>query len=535
MGIQFGWALQMANMSSIYEFLGAKSDEIPLLWLAAPLTGLIVQPIIGYLSDRTWHPTFGRRRPYFMIGAILSSIALVLMPNCSELWMAAGLLWILDSSINISMEPFRAFVADNLPEEQRTFGFSMQSLFIGLGSVVASSLPWIFTNWIGIKDAAGHVGIPSNVKWSFYIGAAAFLLFVLYTVLTSKEYPPSEPQSDAPKKEKKSGVLVGLKEIFEAIMTMPKRMRQLAVVQFLTWPGLFLMWFYYTPVVGETFFKGVANRPIILDIAEVINMENAENSKVSELQKQRKKNAANAKTQERRELAEYAKVYIEKVSFNERPVQLNECLVNNQLDTLRFYELLETSKILNDQTLDSALITANYSALKNDVLMNLFDNKLKERYKSGVEYAGLTYSFQNLITFIFALFLPLLASAFGNKTTHQICLTIGGLGLMSIWLFSLENSSALFFVMGAVGIAWASILSMPYSMLAGCLPSDKIGVYMGIFNFFIVLPEIIATLFFGWVMKEFLNNERTLALLVGGTLLILAGILTMRISETKNS
>lgn len=185
MGIQFGWALQMANMSSIYEFLGAKSGEIPLLWLAAPLTGFIVQPIIGYLSDRTWHPTFGRRRPYFMIGAILSSIALVLMPNCSELWMAAGLLWILDSSINISMEPFRAFVADNLPEEQRTFGFSMQSLFIGLGSVIASALPWIFTNWVGMKDEIGHVGIPSNVKWSFYIGAAAFFLFVLYTVILS--------------------------------------------------------------------------------------------------------------------------------------------------------------------------------------------------------------------------------------------------------------------------------------------------------------------------------------------------------------
>ena len=188
MGIQFGWGLQMANMSSIYQFLDAEPDKIPFLWLAAPLTGLIVQPIIGYISDRTWHPFWGRRRPYFLIGAILSSAALVLMPNSSELWMAAGLLWILDSSINISMEPFRAFVADKLPEEQRDLGFAMQSMFIGAGSVIASALPWILTNWVGIVSASGnHDAIPYNVKLSFYIGAAAFFVLVLYTIITSKE------------------------------------------------------------------------------------------------------------------------------------------------------------------------------------------------------------------------------------------------------------------------------------------------------------------------------------------------------------
>ena len=194
MGIQFGWALQMANMSSIYEYLGAEPDKLPFLWLAAPLTGLLVQPIIGYLSDKTWHPTFGRRRPYFLIGAILSSIALILMPNSPSLWMAAGLLWILDSSINISMEPFRAFVADKLPEEQRTLGFSMQSLFIGLGSIVASSLPWILSHWFGVTNISEKGQIPYNVKISFYIGAAAFISFVLYTVLTTKEYPPTQEE-----------------------------------------------------------------------------------------------------------------------------------------------------------------------------------------------------------------------------------------------------------------------------------------------------------------------------------------------------
>ncbi len=258
MGIQFGWALQMANMSSIYEYLGAEPDKLPFLWLAAPLTGLLVQPIIGYLSDKTWHPFLGRRRPYFLFGAILSSIALVIMPNSPQLWMAAGLLWILDSSINISMEPFRAFVADKLPEEQRTLGFSMQSLFIGLGSVVASSLPWILSHWFGVTNVSDKGQIPHNVKISFYIGAVAFITFVLYTVFTTKEYPPTEEEIKE-LKSKKGGFVNGFNEILDAILKMPKRMKQLALVQFLTWPGLFLMWFYYTPAVGNFIYGGSAD------------------------------------------------------------------------------------------------------------------------------------------------------------------------------------------------------------------------------------------------------------------------------------
>ena len=422
MGIQFGWALQMANMSSIYEFLGAKPDEIPMLWLAAPLTGLIVQPIIGYMSDRTWHPTFGRRRPYFFIGAVLSSIALVMMPNCSELWMAAGLLWILDSSINISMEPFRAFVADKLPENQRTFGFSMQSLFIGLGSVVASALPWIFTHWIGVEDAAGHTGIPTNVKLSFYIGAAAFFLFVLYTIVTTKEYPPQEIPDREKVVERRKGFGAGAAEIAHAITHMPRKMKQLALVQFLTWPGLFLMWFYYTPAVGADIFGGTA--------------------------------------------AEGA------------------------------------------------------------------DPALRALYKQGNELAGLTYSVQNLTTFLFALALPVLASRIGKKFTHQLCLSIGGAALIMLqFIHGAEQAHLLFAVMACVGIAWASILSMPYSMLSDCLPADKIGVYMGIFNFFIVLPEIIAAISFGWVMEHVLHENRMMAISIGGCLLIVAGLLTMRIQE----
>lgn len=432
MGIQFGWALQMANMSSIYEYLGAEPDKLPFLWLAAPLTGLLVQPIIGYLSDKTWHPTLGRRRPYFLIGAILSSIALILMPNSSSLWMAAGLLWILDSSINISMEPFRAFVADKLPENQRTLGFSMQSLFIGLGSIVASSLPWILTHWFHVNNVAAQGEIPYNVKISFYIGAAAFITFVIYTVFTTKEYPPTEEEIRE-LSNKKGGILEGFKEITHAILNMPKRMKQLALVQFLTWPGLFLMWFYYTPAVGNFIYGGSAD-------------------------------------------------------------------ASSQIIVKDWITIVDQGKLL---------------------------------YTRGTEFAGLTYSFQNIITFLFAFLIPFIASKIGNKFTHMMCLLVGGLGLMSIQFIDKDSVLGLYGVMAAVGIAWSSILSMPYAMLSGCLPENKIGVYMGIFNFFIVLPEIIAALFFGDFMKNILHNNQIYGVMCGGSLLVIAAILTTRIDSQK--
>ncbi len=412
LGIQFGWSLQMSNMSAIYEYLHATPDEIPLLFLAAPLTGLIVQPIIGYLSDRTWHPTFGRRRPYFLIGAVLSTTCLIFMPNSSTLWMAAGLLWILDSSINISMEPFRAFVADKLPEQQRTRGFSMQSLMIGVGASVASALPWIFSNWFGVGDV-NEAGIPTSVKISFYCGAFAFMGAVLYTVLTTKEYPPSDISLREKATESKKGFGGGAAEIFHAIANMPKRMKQLALVQFFTWPGLFLMWFYYSPAVARNVFGATS----------------------------------------------------------------------------------ETDPL----------------------------------YSKGIEFAGLTLSFYNVITFLFALALPFLAGKIGRKYTHALCLSAGALGLISVAFISTPNM--LFLSMTGVGIAWSSILSMPYAMLSGSLPENKIGIYMGIFNFFIVLPEIIASLFFGWVMIHLLDNNRLLAVMLGGFLMILAALFCLRVND----
>jgi hypothetical protein len=292
------------------------------------------------------------------------------------------------------------------------------------------------------------------------------------------------------------------------------------------------MWFYYTPAVGETIYEGLANRPVILEIAEMIRANEFDSSKIYKLQELRKKNLQLDKFKERRELVKYAEAYIQKVNFNDRPTLLNSCIMNNQLDTIQFYKLLDQSKFLSGEIIDPALFKSKN--LQDDVLMNLFDGKLKERYKAGTELAGLTYSFQNLITFLFALMLPLLANKLGQKMAHQLCLTVGGIGLISMsFIHGVENQLMLFFVMGAVGISWASILSMPYAMLADCLPSNKIGVYMGIFNFFIVLPEIIATLTFGWVMQTFLDNNRVLAVAIGGGLLILAGILTLRINNTK--
>ncbi|HVV07095.1 MAG TPA: MFS transporter [Puia sp.] len=416
-GIQFGWDLQRANMGPIYEYLHANADTIPLLFLAAPLTGLLVQPIIGYMSDHTWHPRWGRRRPYFFAGAVISSIALIIMPHSSALWIAAGLLWVLDTFGNVSMEPFRAFVADKLSEEQRTSGFVMQSLMIGLGGCIASALPWIMTNWLHIKNTAASGTIPDNVKWSFYIGAFFFLSAVLYTVFTSSEYPPVETPEKEKIKEERKGFGGGLSEIFAAIAHMPRRMRALALVQFFTWPGLFLMWFYYaTAVARNVFGAGSTTDPL---------------------------------------------------------------------------------------------------------------------YNEGASFAGLTLAYYNVITFLFAFILPAIARRLGRKLTHSLCLLCGAIGLISVAFVS--NKYMLYGCMTGVGIAWASILSMPYAMLSGVLPENKIGVYMGIFNFFIVLPEIIASLGFGWIMKHLLHNDRLLAVQIGGGLMVLAALICYVLVDEKET
>jgi maltose/moltooligosaccharide transporter len=411
LGIQFGWGLQMANMSAIYEYLGAEPHQIPMLWLAAPLTGLLVQPIIGRLSDRTWWPRLGRRRPYFLVGAILSSLALIAMPNSSTLWMAAGLLWILDASINISMEPFRAFVSDLLPPEERTRGFAMQSFFIGLGAVIASALPWIMTNWLGVAPSAPGT-IPDTVKWSFYVGAAAFLGAVLYTIVTTREHPPADLAAFEREKAATAGMGAGLRDITAAVRAMPRTMRQLALVQVSTWLGLFCMWLYFPVAVATNIFGATPGSP---------------------------------------------------------------------------------------------------------------------RYQEGVEWAGLCFAAYSAVCFAFAFVLPPMARRRGRKLTHAICLLAGAAGLLSVAVIS--NPSLLLLSMVGVGIAWASTLSMPYSILAGAIPAGKTGIYMGIFNFFIVIPEIVAALGFGWVMSHLLDNNRMAAVVAGGFFLLLAAVLVTRVHE----
>jgi maltose/moltooligosaccharide transporter len=414
-GIQFGWGLQMANMSPIYKYLGASDAQIPLLWLAAPLTGLIVQPIIGAMSDRTWSP-LGRRRPYFLVGAILSSLALVAMPHCGALWMAAGLLWILDASINVSMEPFRAFVADKLPEAQRGAGFAMQSFFIGVGAVVADLLPWILKNWFGVTSATTSANvIPPNVRVAFYAGAAAFLGAVLWTIFSTTENPPENLEAFRRKKSESAGLARFASGIFRALLEMPATMKQVALVQFFTWLGLFCMWLHFSNAV-----------PVV------------------------------------------------------------------------------------------------FGATGTD----------SELFKRGAEWAGVCYAVKDAVTFVAAFALMAASRHMARRRIHGICLALGGLGLLAVGcVHGEEQKGWLLLALALGGVAWASILSMPYAMLAGALPADRVGVYMGIFNFFIVLPEIIAALTFGPLVKNFLNGNLVHAVMAGGVFLLLAAALAQRVDE----
>lgn len=417
LGIQFGWGLQMANTSAIFEYLGADAHQIPILWLAAPLTGLVVQPIIGNLSDNTWGP-LGRRRPYFLAGAIFSSIALVLMPNSSSLWMAAGLLWLLDTSANVSMEPFRAFVGDLVPETQRTKGFAIQSLLIGLGSITASALPWVLSHGLHLGGSSDHANtVPWSVEISFYVGAIAFLGTVLWTVVTTEERPPKDMEAFQRQQEERLGVVSTIQEIIKALRDMPKTMRQLAWVQCFSWLGMYCMFLYFPPAIAHNIFGA-----------------NGEGTPL---------------------------------------------------------------------------------------------------YTEGIEWAGLCIAAYNLVCVGFSFLLPRLSKATNRRTTHMLCLLAGSAGLMS--LIVVPNQYWVFASMIGVGIAWASLLSMPYAILVGALPPKRSGIYMGIFNFFIVLPEVFASLGLGWIMVNVLGDDRLLAVVLGGVFMAIAAVLTLRVETPQSS
>lgn len=525
LGIQFGWGLQMANMSAIFEHLGA--TKVAGLWLAAPLTGLLVQPIVGYLSDRTWHPRLGRRRPYFLVGAILSSAALILMPNSSALWMAAGLLWVLDASINISMEPFRAFVADKLPERQRTLGFTTQSFFIGVGAVLASMMPYMLTNWFGVENEAEGNAIPTSVRISFYIGAAAFFTAVLYTILTTKEYPPDPAQQQEIKNNK--GFIAGFREITGSIAHMPKIMRQLAPVQFFTWMGLFCMWIFFGVTIARSVF-GYQDQSPQTDLG----FEAVKTAAFAQLEKNTGINSGQGK----KELAKYfntpgqsfpAGVGISTTTLfqNFRQIRADNPTAFNSLD-----EKIKTIKNTDGQSADWTIME-NFitgKAASADLFIEEYRSN-KKKYNDGVEWGGNCFAFYSVITFLVAFLLPRVAYRIGLKRTHFMCLVAGGIGLLAIWI--IQNKYALFLSMTGVGIAWASILSMPYAMLSNRIPAEKMGIYMGIFNFFIVIPEIITALSFDWILENIFDWNRTIFVATGGALLLLASLLCLRVSESK--
>jgi maltose/moltooligosaccharide transporter len=489
-GIQFGFELQNSNVSRIFETLGANKDEIPILWIAAPVTGLIIQPIIGYLSDRTWHPYWGRRRPFFFLGAILATIALFFMPNSPTLWIAGSMLWIMDASINISMEPFRAFVGDKLPAEQRTRGFAMQSFFIGIGSVVAAMLPWVFTNVFNFSNQAPSGEVPESVKWSFYMGGLAFFFSVMYTVFTTKEMPPENLEKFEQEK-KEVTFWKGVKETFGGIFHMPKTMIQLAWVQFFTWFSLFAMWIYSTNAVTSNLYNMKVEREMINKMELFI--QNQLNTNEIKLAKKQELKSLQADINE-----------IKEFRANQNPTAITLNLANY---------FSESTEVLNSNE-------------KSEL------TRVKQEFNNGADWLSICSSIRNGVAAIFAFIIPWIAIKTNRRKTHMISLLIGGIGLISIYFIS--NPMYLAFSMGMVGIAWASILSMPYAILAGALPSDKMGYFMGVFNFFIVIPQIVAATILGFLTMKFFGGNTIYTIMFGGFTMIIAGVLTLKVKDADD-
>ena len=627
LGIQFGFGLQNANVSRIFETLGAAIDDIAILWIAAPLTGLIVQPIIGYLSDRTWSEKWGRRRPFFLIGAILASASLLLMPNSPTLWIAAGMLWIMDSSINITMEPFRAFVGDNLPDKQRTIGFATQSFFIGIGAVVSSLMPYILTNWFDVANTAPEGVIPPSVKWSFYIGGAVFLLAVLWTVYRAKEYSPQElasfddgaghtyammlsPEEEATAAKSKltigavlTAVGAGLmnwvnysqldKQLFilggfvsfvgilamiagylqrnkqhnalvqmaDDLQFMPKTMKQLAVVQFFSWFALFAMWIYTTSSVTRTVYDmnitpevvnvlekqlekvetDVANLPI--GNKEEIATKEKETEKISSIKEELNdlKKTFGMGISETPTSLSLASYFLNNRILNEKDILIstNPSAQKSQMSTAAKAEMTSLLEKHQDNipTNDDQISYATFKELTEKVggqntpsmstILTL--KRVQKEYNNGGDQVGIWFAIYNLVAAMVAFLIPVFAKKIGRKMTHLIFLVLGGLGLISISMITTPEMGYLSMI--GVGFAWASILAIPYAILTGVLPAQKMGYYMGVFNFFIVIPQLVAAAILGGILSSFFNSEPIYALIIGGASLILAGILTLRVDD----
>jgi maltose/moltooligosaccharide transporter len=477
LGIQFGFALQNANTSRIFETLGADVEDIPILWIAAPVTGLVVQPIIGYFSDRTWN-RLGRRRPYFLVGAILASIALCVMPNSPSLWVAAGTLWIMDASINISMEPFRAFVGDNLSDKQRTLGFAMQSFFIGVGAVVGSLLPYIFTNWIGLSNTAEEGVIPPSVKWSFYVGAIAFLGAVLWTVFRSKEYSPEELEAfEAAEKQAENASEKNQGEYSGSVST--QRNYGLGMMAI----GALVTYLVYANGLSKELyilFVGLAIAGLLFLIAAQQRQRGADSGFV-----------------------------------NIVTDLLNMPKTMRQLAWVQFFSwfALFSMWIYTTQAVTGHVFNAT--------------DTTSQAYNDAADWVTVMFTVYNGVAAAVAFLLPVIARKTSDQFTHFLALCLGGAGLLAIYFVG--SKTGLLLTMVGVGVAWASILSIPYAMLSGSLPASKMGYFMGVFNFFIVIPQIVAATILGFLVKELFSNQPVYALMVGGAAMILAGILSLRV------
>ncbi len=435
LGIQFGFALQGGFMSRIFQTLGASQDDIPALWIAAPLTGLLVQPIIGYLSDRTWSPRWGRRKPFFLIGAVLSTITLFFLPHSPVLWVAAGSLWVLDASINITMEPFRALVADKLPDSQRSYGFVMQTLIIGVGTWIASNLPWLISK-VGVSNEALPGIVPLSVKIAFGIGGAIFMISVLYTIFTTSEYPPDDLEEFKRENNESKGFLNGFREIFSSINRMPKTMKLLGIIQFFSWFAFFAMWSLATPALTTHVFNAPA------------------------------------------------------------PIETNY----NMLD--------EGSKAL---------------------YMNA-----SKSYNDAADLVGSYMGMYGLSSMAFALILTFYAAkrTINRKYIHMFSLFAGGAGFISMYF--IQHPPQLIYSFILIGISWGSILSMPYAMLSSAINPKKMGIYMGIFNMFIVIPQIIAaTGGLNYLYHVIFGADVINSMLLAGTSLIIGGLANFLITDQK--
>jgi maltose/moltooligosaccharide transporter len=412
-GIQFGFALQNVNTSRIFATLGTQIDGLALAWLAAPVTGLLVQPVIGYLSDNTWHPTWGRRRPFFFVGAVLAATALFLMPNSIAVWMAVAVLWLMDASINVSMEPFRAFVGDKLDTSQQTAGFAMQTFLIGCGAVIASLLPLLFTDYLGVSNVPVNGAVPDSVRYSFYVGGAAFILAVGWTVISSTELPPPDLDRFQAQRQHSRNFGVALREIIGGFAHMPKTMVQLAFVQFFTWIALFALWIYTGAAIADNVYGTT--------------------------------------------------------------------------------------------------------------------DPLSAGYQEAGNWVGVMFAMYNGISALAAFALPVLARATSRKACHAVCLAIGGLSLAS--MFFIHDKHALMLPMVGVGLAWASVLTMPYSILAAALPANRMGYYMGLFNFFVVIPQVVSGLVLGWFTKHWFGNHAVFTLVLGGVSMVIAAVLCVFVTD----